>query len=218
MFGLSIKLSTLALILVSTVVTAPAQEKTCDLELKVFSYDALNSPKKRLVNVKVQLKGAGADQESNLSDVSTFAFRNLREGTYKLEFQKSGYKKRSKQVELDCDLVDEENAVLSFIYLWRDRKTPVNDGDLVADANGGSGARSDTEVPKRSSEDKIFGKVNLKVVIDEDGNVISASRIDGDRKLADRAMKMARRAKFAPTLVNGEPYQVSGSLTYNFVP
>lgn len=195
-----------------------AQTKTCDLGLKIFSYDALNSPKNRLLNVSVQLKGKGIDQKQDLRDLSNDGFKTLQEGTYKLEFQKSGYKKRSKQVELDCDLVDEQKEVWIYTYLWRDKKLAVDDADLVTYEKSGSTTSSDTKTITPSSDNKIFGKVNVKVVIDEDGNVISATRIDGDKRLADRATMMARRAKFSPTLIQGVPYQVTGSLTYNFVP
>lgn len=218
MLGLFFKLCTLAYICLSTLVTTSAQQKTCDLKLKVFSYDELVSPKKRLINVSVHLKGEGTEQKSDLTDVSSVGFMNLKEGRYKLEFQKSGYKKRSKQVELDCDLADDKDSVFNFTYLWRDKKSPADDADLVVEVNGEAGTKSDAKIRSASSDEKIFGKVNIKVLIDEDGNVISASRIDGDSKLADRAMKTARQAKFAPTLIKGEPYQVTGTLTYNFVP
>ncbi len=184
--------------------------------MKVFSYEEMNSPKNRLINVGVQLKGKGNDQKLDLSDLSNEGFKNLQEGTYKLDFQKSGYKKRSKQVELNCDFVDKQNEVWNYTYLWRDKKFSADDEDLVHDERH-SASSSETKVTT-SSSDKIFGKVNVKIVIDEDGNVTSASRIDGDKNLADRAIIMARRAKFSPTLIQGVPYQVTGNITYNFVP
>lgn len=212
-----LRICSIAFIFAVAWATTFAQTKTCDLGLKVFSYDAMNSPKNRLINVSVQLKGKGADQKLDLSDLSNESFKNLPEGTYKLEFQKSGYKKRSKQVEMDCDLVDNQNEVWNYTHLWRDKKFPASDSDLVSDEKSDATTSSDGKTVS-SSSDKIFGKVKIKVVIDEDGNVISASRIDGDKMLAVRAVLMARRAKFSPTLIQGLPYQVTGNLIYDFVP
>lgn len=213
---MSLRIFSIAFIFALASGAAFAQIKTCNLGLKVFSYEEMNSPKNRLINVGVQLKGKGNDQKLDLSDLSNEGFKNLQEGTYKLDFQKSGYKKRSKQVELNCDFVDKQNEVWNYTYLWRDKKFSADDEDLVHDERH-SASSSETKVTT-SSSDKIFGKVNVKIVIDEDGNVTSASRIDGDKNLADRAIIMARRAKFSPTLIQGVPYQVTGNITYNFVP
>jgi TonB family protein len=211
------RICSIAFIFVFASAVTFAQTKTCDLGLKVFSYDAMNSPKNRLINVSVQLKGKGNDLRLDLSNVSNDGFKNLQEGTYRLEFQKAGYKKRLKEVELDCGLVDKQNEVWNYTYLWRDKKFSANDADLVTYENE-SATSSNAKVTTPSSDNKIFGKVNVKVVIDEDGNVISVSRIDGDKRLADRATVAARLAKFSPTLIQGVPYKVTGSLTYNFVP
>jgi protein TonB len=64
----------------------------------------------------------------------------------------------------------------------------------------------------------VFGKVIIEVLIDEDGNVVSAKVISGDSLLANAAVKAARRAKFVPTMLAGTPVKVSGNITYNFVP
>lgn len=218
MDGLFSKLCTAALICVSSFVATSAQKRTCDLELKVFSYDALSTPLNRLINVSAELKGERTEQKGDLSDVSKSGFKGLAEGSYKLEFQKSGYKKRSKQVDLDCDLAGENGSVLSHIYLWRDKKSQPDVLDLVSDVSREAGTKSDTKIKSTPSDEKIFGNVTVKVLIDEDGNVVSASRIDGDKKLAERAIRMVRQAKFSPTLISGFPVKVTGSMVYNFVP
>jgi TonB family protein len=187
------------------------------LKLKVFSYDALESPKGRLINVRVQLKGE-TDRTLNLTtDPLNDGFKNLNEGKYKLEFHKLGYTKRVKQLELDCDLIDGEKRVWNHTYLWRDKKFISDEADLIVDEKGDSTETSSTNVTSPTS-DGNFGKVTVKVLIDEDGNVISVSRIDGEKDLSERAILMARRTKFSPTLIKGSPFQVTGSLVYNFVP
>ena len=58
----------------------------------------------------------------------------------------------------------------------------------------------------------------IDVVIDEQGNVISARPMSGHPLLRAAATTAARQAKFSPTKVAGKPVKVSGQLTYTFVP
>jgi hypothetical protein len=194
-------------------VAAFGQRKTCDLKLKVFSYDSLKGPKARLINVTAQLKGKNGKSAALTGDGAD-GFEGLAPGKHRIEFQKTGFKTRVREIDLNCDLADDKNRVWSYTHLWRDEKVAFNDLDLVSDNAQGDGS-SDRKAP---AEGKIFGKVTVKVLIDVDGNVISASRIDGVKELADRAIRLARQAKFSPTLINGEAFQVTGSLVYNFVP
>ena len=61
------------------------------------------------------------------------------------------------------------------------------------------------------------GTVNVQVIIDENGNVISASAISGHPLLKPSAVAAARQAKFSPTKLSGQPVKVTGVLVYNFV-
>jgi TonB family protein len=56
------------------------------------------------------------------------------------------------------------------------------------------------------------------VLIDENGNVISASAASGNPLLRAAAVAAARGAKFSPTKLSGQPVKVQGIITYNFVP
>lgn len=60
------------------------------------------------------------------------------------------------------------------------------------------------------------GAVTVQVLIDEDGNVISASAVSGHPLLRAAAVAAAQAAKFSPTLLGGSAVKVSGVLTYNF--
>jgi hypothetical protein len=216
MLVFALRIWVVAMIVVSAAVATAAQKNICDLGLTVFSYDLLNSPKNRLIRVNVELSGQGTDEKSVVSDSAEASFRGLKEGTYKLSFEVSGYKKRSKDIQLDCDLSDEDGAVWNDTYLWRDKKAPANDADLVPHKYAEPHEASSKTI---TSPDKtILGKVYLQLVIDEDGNVISASRIEGDKRLADKAVKMAKQTKFSPTVIGGVPVRVTGSIGYNFVP
>ena len=210
---MSSKLLVVIMIFATGAVAALGQKRTCDLKLKVFSYNSLKTPKPRLINASVQLKGKNGKSTTLTGDAAD-GFDGLKNGRHRIQFQKAGFKTRVKEIDLDCDLADDNGAVWNYTYVWRDERVTFNDVDQVSDS-----ARGDESTDRKEpSESKLFGKVTVKVLIDVDGNVISASRIDGVKELADRAIRLARQAKFSPTLINGEPVHVTGSLVYNFVP
>ncbi len=61
------------------------------------------------------------------------------------------------------------------------------------------------------------GTVVVQVVIDENGNVISAHAVSGHPLLQAVAVAAARGARFSPTKLSGQPVKVTGVITYNFV-
>ncbi len=61
------------------------------------------------------------------------------------------------------------------------------------------------------------GPVNVRIVIDQGGNVIEATAISGHPLLRGAAMAAAKEARFTPTRLSGEPVMVSGTLVYNFI-
>ncbi|MEP7075915.1 MAG: TonB family protein [Acidobacteriota bacterium] len=219
-----LRVCTIALIIASSSLMSAAQKKACDLGLKVYSYDSMNSPQKRLINVTVHLKGGKFDQKLNLTDKSlNDGFISLTEGNYKLEFAKPGYKNRSKQIVLECGSADSEDEVWNYTYLWRDKKIQSGESDLITEDKSSSAKSAGSDKTPAAatltrSSAKVFGKVTVKVLIDEDGNVISASMVDGEKRLGETAVRAAKVAKFSPTLISGVPVKVTGNVVYNFVP
>jgi protein TonB len=65
---------------------------------------------------------------------------------------------------------------------------------------------------------RASGAVNVQVTISESGSVVSASAVSGHPLLRQAAEQAARGAKFAPTLLSGQPVSVTGVIVYNFVP
>jgi TonB family protein len=61
------------------------------------------------------------------------------------------------------------------------------------------------------------GEVTVKVVVDEQGKVVAAQAVSGHPLLQAAAIKAAREAQFAPTLLEGKPVKVVGTISYNFV-
>ncbi len=62
------------------------------------------------------------------------------------------------------------------------------------------------------------GAVNVQVVIDEEGNVVSASAVSGHPLLKAASEEAARNSKFSPTMFQGVPVKVTGIIVYNFTP
>lgn len=58
--------------------------------------------------------------------------------------------------------------------------------------------------------------VVVQVVVDEYGDVISASAVSGHQLLRAAAVSAARNAKFYPTKLSDQPVKVSGTIIYNF--
>lgn len=65
---------------------------------------------------------------------------------------------------------------------------------------------------------RASGSVNVQVLIDENGNVVSANAVSGHPQLRAAAESAARTAKFKPTMLSGEPVKVNGILVFNFMP
>jgi TonB family protein len=70
--------------------------------------------------------------------------------------------------------------------------------------------------PAAAAAINVKGSVNVAVVISKTGKVISASAVSGHPLLRASAVAAARKAEFPPTLLSGQPVEVSGVLVYNF--
>ena len=72
--------------------------------------------------------------------------------------------------------------------------------------------------PATGTRVRVAGQVQVKVLIDETGKVISAEAVFGPELLRATAVEAATRARFKPTLVAGVPVKVSGIITYDIKP
>lgn len=64
---------------------------------------------------------------------------------------------------------------------------------------------------------KASGTVTVQITIDEEGKVIEAAAVSGHPLLRASAVSAARKARFSPTLLAGQPVRVAGVITYNFI-
>lgn len=92
-------------------------------------------------------------------------------------------------------------------------KAPISGGVL----NGRAVRLVQPPYPAIARSARAAGQVRVQIVIDENGNVISAAPVSGHPLLQGAAVSAARASKFTPTKLSGMPVKVSGVIIYNFV-
>ncbi|HST52025.1 MAG TPA: TonB family protein [Pyrinomonadaceae bacterium] len=70
--------------------------------------------------------------------------------------------------------------------------------------------------PEIARRTRAMGTVEVEVVIDTNGKVISANAVKGPALLRQSAEQAAKQAQFTPTLLSGQPVKITGIITYNF--
>ncbi len=66
-------------------------------------------------------------------------------------------------------------------------------------------------------QQKIEGTVAVVITIGDEGKVIYAKADSGPKELYAVSEAAALKARFKPTLKEGQPVKVTGVMTYNFV-
>lgn len=70
--------------------------------------------------------------------------------------------------------------------------------------------------PATAKNAHVTGVVTVYLEVDEKGAVVAVHRTDGPQLLRQSAVDAARRWKFKPTLVDGQPMRVMGFINFNF--
>ena len=70
--------------------------------------------------------------------------------------------------------------------------------------------------PETARRMRVSGIVEVEVIVDENGKVISAQALSGPSALRDVAVQAALRARFTPTKLSGQPVKISGRINYSF--
>lgn len=89
---------------------------------------------------------------------------------------------------------------------------PVDVGSLFEKAT----QKVSPTYPVVAKTQRITGVVKVYLVVDEKGAVASIERTSGPVVLQQAAMDAARRWKFRPTVVEGQPVRVVGFINFNF--
>lgn len=90
---------------------------------------------------------------------------------------------------------------------------PISGGIL----NGKALKLIDPPYPPSARATRASGQVQVQVVVDENGDVVSAHAISGHPLLQQAAVAAARESKFSPTRLSGRPVKVRGVVIFDFV-
>ena len=89
---------------------------------------------------------------------------------------------------------------------------PVSGGVL----NGRAISLATPVYPEFARRARTVGLVEVEVVVDENGKVISAHAVAGPPSLREASVQAALRAQFSPTKLSGQPVKITGKINYNF--
>lgn len=70
--------------------------------------------------------------------------------------------------------------------------------------------------PDNAQAMQVTGRIAIKVLISENGKVISAENMSGESLLANPSRAAACRSEFSPMLLQGKPVKVTGVILYTF--
>ncbi len=223
-------------ILICSCFSAFSQGK-CNLRLDVYEFresgDSENFPVK---NYKIKLINADTKKSVKTSKVGDeLIVRNISEGSYIATFSKDGFQKTEYKISPDCSSSDAQNTESTIIFLWKgdSRKTfkayldesfgtsgvfqkkTNSQSDIVSH---GAITLGKPTYPSAARMARASGKVEVQVLINELGNVVSAKAVSGHPLLQPAAVEAAKKSKFRMTLLSGIPVKVNGIIVYNFVP
>lgn len=71
--------------------------------------------------------------------------------------------------------------------------------------------------PELARRARAQGMVTVQILLDEQGNVVSARATNGHPLLRAAAEQAAYQTRFSPTLLSNQPVKVSGIITFNFI-
>jgi len=71
--------------------------------------------------------------------------------------------------------------------------------------------------PMEARAGRASGKVSVRVLIDERGDVTRVCAFEGHKLLMKASESAAARSKFSPTTLDGKPVKVTGIIIYNYV-
>ena len=215
----------------------------CPLKINTISYIAPTTERKPIDEVNLVLVNTKTREIMNgLSKDGVVSFDSIADGSYTVTLTKVGYRKSIDIVKTDCgtaflgvinrtvpmwegDPAKTVDYSISFVEEDKPKKdlkgsqtfkiSPAEtDSDSVL--NGSARILAVPKFPPAAKAIGANGAVEIEVVIDEDGYVVSAKAIKGHPLLKSAAAEAARASRFRPTLLSGKPVKVAGIIVYNF--
>jgi TonB family protein len=176
----------------------------------------------------VKTKGKGVPEDKNNKFPTVETYREHIDGRYwfptysyadeELVFE-SGF---SLHVRMKIRYTDftPTRATLKVTEIGETDESPGSTG-VAKPVDGGELNSKATSLPKPVITEemkrlKAKGRVTVRVIIDEEGKVVSAQALNGIHVLREAAEAAARQATFKPMVQDGITVRVTGTLTYDF--
>ena len=70
--------------------------------------------------------------------------------------------------------------------------------------------------PQKAKDQKIQGRVEVQLLVNEDGEVIFANPLSGPEELWAESVKAAVSARFNPMKLSGKPVKITGRIILDF--
>lgn len=162
--------------------------------------------------------------------------KNVNKQDFVVTVSKDGFQKTEVEFSPDCSLADTQNTSSQIVFLWegdskktfkpyskfpsgaqfgRVQEEPDSKDEVL---NSGAVVLGKPKYPRAAKAVRAIGKVEVRVLINELGNVISTKAISGHPLLQPAAIEAAKNSKFKMTFLSGIPVKVNGIIVYNFVP
>ncbi|HZN05563.1 MAG TPA: TonB family protein [Pyrinomonadaceae bacterium] len=112
-------------------------------------------------------------------------------------------------------------ATLKVTEVGEDDGGTPSSGNITKPVEGGLLNSKALSLPKpvlseEAKRLKQTGKITVRVIVDENGKVVSAIALNGPAALREAAEAAARQATFAPTVQDGITVRMTGELVYTF--
>lgn len=116
-----------------------------------------------------------------------------------------------------AEIVQEERSRKIKECVTSDRPKPEVEKEMKIGLCGKAISLPIPTYPPEAKAQKISGPVRIRVVVDEDGNVIWAKGIEGHPLLQEASIRAACQSLFSPEKISGRPIKVSREISYNFL-
>ena len=234
MFAKTVKLGFISFALLIWCSLFVSAQTKCNLQFGIYEFKENGTSEQFPAwDSKIKLVNSTTNKSLKISKVGGIpTVADAIEGEYQVTVSKAGFKKTLKNFSIDCSLADSLNTVSEIVFIWKGNSketlkmsldgrysvgqqfqskpdNPVNESSVLL---------ATPEYPKAARAVRASGKVEVQVLINELGYVISAEAISGHPLLRAASVEAAKKSKFKMTLLEGIPVKVSGIIVYNFVP
>lgn len=223
-----IKILILVLFTLASNIFVHSQENFCDVQVNLIKQDSnekIDNYEVQIINLDKQILYRRNVLRAN------YLFEDVLPGKISIGYSDNKDLVEFKKFDLSCINKNEDKLVNFSISIIEKKSTldtkgfsgidESNQQDLKTKEssrviNGGAKNLETPKYPKSAVAANVKGSVFVRVIIDQEGNVVFAKAVEGHPLLRQASENAAVKSKFATTLLEGQPVEVSGIIVYNF--